>query len=175
MQRKIFQAHLIARQHKNMSEKKRDQAVAQRSSSLRFSLLFHRIRDRIIANCHSAASSLATSTIPKSLSTQTTTVQSTKWCKSFNRKRIELFHQRFVHRFRQFRWKFSEFLRRYTVSILHCFAIRAASTLGLFEGNKHEIQCVGVCVCGGVHSVSFFRFKVRTKKTKQNYAFRRVS
>lgn len=147
-----------------MSEKKHDQAYAHSS------VLFHRIRDRLIANRHSAASSIATSTISKSL---ITTVSQYK-CKSFNRKRIELINQRFLHRVRQF-------VQRYTVCIFHCFAIRTASTTEtlsrLTEGNKHQIQrialCVCVCVC--LRKVSFFRFRFRAKKIQPNDAFRRVS
>lgn len=107
-----------------MSAKKRDQAYGQqRSSALRSSVvLFHRIRDRIFVNRHSAASSVATSTIPKCSARAISQSQQ----KSCIRRRITLIHQRFVNRFRALHWKFSEFVRRYIVSVLHCFILCVA-------------------------------------------------
>lgn len=151
-----------------MSEKERDQAYAQqRSSALRSSVLFRRIRDRIIANRHSVASSLATSTIAECPAA--THLQSKPT--SCHRRRLEFIQERFVHRYRQLRWKFREFVQRYAVSLLHCFGQRIASTVEalnrLTEGNKHQIQRCGVVANG----FFFFRFRFRAKKTKRNNAF----
>lgn len=129
-----------------MSEKKRDPlSYAQRSSALRSSKVFQHIRDRIITNRHSAASSLATLHIPKCVATQ---ISQSK-CKSLSRKRLELIHQRFVHRFRQFRWKFSEIVQRYTISIVLCCAQRTSSaveTLKRLTAGKKTLKSAFCCV-----------------------------